>query len=105
MLGRVLDFIATPGTCAEISQAVEFASVESMRAMERSKKFRMSGSRLLPRDRDNPDSFKVRRAKVGGYRDYFDDAQIEQIDAYIRRHLSPVFGYGQRDGAPATAPH
>ena len=52
-------------------------AVEFIRAMERSKTFRMSGSRLLPRDRDNPDSFKVRRAKVGGYRDYFDNAQIE----------------------------
>ncbi len=105
MLGRVLDFIGTPGNGAEISQAVDFASVESMRAMERRKTFRMSGSRLLPRDRNNPDSFKVRRAKVGGYRDYFDDAQIEEIDAYIRHHLSPVFGYGQRDRAPAAAPN
>ena len=29
-----------------------------------------------PRTRPTPNSFKVRRAKVGGYRDYFDDAQV-----------------------------
>ena len=36
-------------------------------------------------DKSNPDSFKVRRAKVGGYRDYFDDAQVAEIDALVGR--------------------
>ena len=44
-------------------------------------------------DKDNPDSYKVRRAKVGGYRDYFTDEQCEQLDAMVAE-LNPVFGYG-----------
>jgi alcohol sulfotransferase len=35
----------------------------------------------------------VRRAKVGGYRDYFDDDQVEEIDRYIRASLDPIFRY------------
>ena len=45
-----------------------------LKKLETKKAFR--GSRLIPGDKNNPDSFKVRRAKVGGYRDYFDDRQI-----------------------------
>ena len=44
-------------------------------------------------DKANPDSFKVRRAKVGGYRDYFDDAQVAQLDALTEARLLPGFGY------------
>ena len=35
----------------------------------------------------------MRRAKVGGYRDYFDDAETQQIDAITDESLSPVWGY------------
>jgi alcohol sulfotransferase len=48
---------------------------------------------LKPADPNNPQSFKVRRAKVGGYRDYFDDAETRQIDAITNESLSPVWGY------------
>jgi len=32
--------------------------------------------RKKARDKSDPDSYKVRKAKVGGYRDYFDADQI-----------------------------
>jgi hypothetical protein len=48
----------------------------------------------VARDRDNPDSYKVRRAKVGGWRDYFDDAQCRAIDDYVNGRLDPLYGYG-----------
>ena len=35
----------------------------------------------------------MRRAKVGGYRDYFDDAQLAQLDALTEERLLPGFGY------------
>jgi hypothetical protein len=57
---------------------------------------------MVPGDKDNPDSYKVRRAKVGGYRDYFDDDQVQQIDSYIRSNLDPVFGYEVQDVHPAA---
>jgi hypothetical protein len=92
-LGQILAFIGTPGTEAEIREAVAFASFENMRRMEAKRTFWSSGGRMLPRDRDNPQSFKVRRGKVGGYRDDFSTEQVAEIEARIRDHLSPVFGY------------
>jgi hypothetical protein len=60
---------------------------------------------MVPKDRDNPNSYKVRRAKVGGYRDYFNDAQVEQIEALVNSTLSPDFGYcmTQEQAAGANA--
>ena len=48
-------------------------------------------------DPNNPDSFKVRKAKVGGYRDYFDDAQLAELDLHVRSELNPLFGYAEND--------
>ena len=44
--------------------------------MEQQRVFWLSGGRIVPKDRSNPDSYKVRRAKVAGYRDDFDPAQL-----------------------------
>jgi hypothetical protein len=63
------------------------AHIEGMRA---------SGQRVKPGDESNPDSFKVRRGKVGGYRDYFTPEELAQVDAMVEGRLDPVFGY---DGA------
>jgi hypothetical protein len=98
---RVVDFIDHPADTTQVKGAVEFASVANTRKLEEGSRFWLSGSRMRPRDPSNPDSFKVRRAVVGGYRDYFDDAQVDEIDRYVRAHLSPVFGYG--DGSPPAA--
>ena len=77
----------------EITRAVDFASIENMRALESGGFYRRSGNRMKPGDLANPDSFKVRRAKVGGYRDYFTDEQNDKIDQLVTTTLSPAFGY------------
>jgi alcohol sulfotransferase len=43
----------------------------------------------------------VRRGKVGGYRDYFDDEQVAAIDELMSRRAGPLFGY--LADAPPTA--
>ena len=48
---------------------------------------------MVAKDKNNPNSFKVRKAKVGGYRDYFDDQQIAAMDTLVKTTLDPVFGY------------
>jgi Sulfotransferase domain len=102
-LGEILTFIGTPGAADEIQGAVAFASFENMRAMETKGTFWRSGGRMQPRDRSNPQSFKTRRGKVGGYRDYFDAAEIAEIDRLIAEQLAPVFGYAAPRPAPQAA--
>lgn len=82
---------------AELAEAVRFGSFDSMREREREGRFATAD--LTPRDRDDADSFKVRRGVIGGYRDYFDDAQAQALDALVAGQLDPFFGYGPRAAA------
>ncbi len=103
VLNRVVEFLGTPGSADQIAECVRFASVENMRNMETKRTFWLSGSRMVAKDRTNPNSFKVRKAKVGGYRDYFDDAQIAAMQALVRQRLDPMFGYRSAAGTAASA--
>jgi hypothetical protein len=103
-LAGVLAFLGTPASPNELDDAVHFASYDRMKQLESARFFRRNGRRVRPGAASNPDSFKVRRAKVGGYRDYFSDAQCEAIDAYVRCELSDFYDYGSapKDQAQQT---
>ncbi len=92
-LCRLIDFMQVDASDADIDAAVEYSSYENMKKMESKQQFRLAGGRMMPRDKDNPDSFKVRRAKVGGYRDYFTDEEAAAIDGRIAAELDPMFRY------------
>ena len=92
-LARMLEFMGTPGSEAEIQESLAFASFDNMRQMETKRTFWLSGGRMVPKDRDNPNSFKVRRGKVGGYRDYFSDTESREINRIVQQRLAPEFGY------------
>jgi len=106
VLARILEFTGMPGTEEEIADAVEYAAYENLKKMEEKQSFSLlrSGRRLVPGDKENPDSFKVRRAKVGGYRDYFSDEELAQIDGMVDADLLPRLGYTSVEtGQPAVA--
>jgi hypothetical protein len=102
-LARLMDFLGEDVEEAAIRGAVEFASVENMRKMESQNYFWRSGSRVQARDTSDPNTYKVRKAKVGGYRDYFDDQQIAVIDAMVDERLLPAYGYTSKESAPGRA--
>ncbi len=93
-LGRILTFLGETPSEAELEDCASYASIENMRRMETENASRpMASRRLKPGDSNDPSSFKVRRAKVGGWRDYLSDDEVTQIDAMVRERLSPVFNY------------
>lgn len=98
VLQRILDFTGTPMDEAVIAEAVEFAAFDNMKKMERERFFRGSGARVRPGDAANPESFKVRKASVGGYREHFDAEQLAELDSLLAR-LDPAFGYGEAAAA------
>ena len=107
ILGEIVAFLGTEAPPEVIEQAVDHASVENMRKLESANTSLFAGSRMKPGNRENADSYKVRRAKVGGYRDYLSDEEVAQIDAYVEQHLRPDFGYTQDravEGEAASAP-
>jgi hypothetical protein len=71
-------------------EALEFARFENMQKLEAAGVF---DSKILhPGDVRDPESFKVRRGKVGGYREYLLPEDLEYaVDAL--RDLDPKFGY------------
>ena len=85
------DFIGGGFTDDQLRRAVEFSSFDNLRAKEQQGFF--NSERLQPADADDPESFKVRRGKVGGYKDYFESRQLEEIDNLIRTRLSPSYDY------------
>jgi len=92
-LRSLLDFMRVDATDAHVNAAVDYSSYENMKKMESAQQLRMAGGRMMPRDKDNPDSYKVRRAKVGGYRDYFSDEEVAAIDRRLAETLDPLFNY------------
>jgi hypothetical protein len=99
-LTKLMAFLGEDVDPQKIKDTVEFASVENMRKMEAQNYFWRSGSRVQARDTSDPNTYKVRKAKVGGYRDYFDDEQIAAIDAMVNERLTPAFGYTDKESQP-----
>lgn len=76
-------------------RALAFASFENMRRLEASGQF--DDDTLRPGDPADPESFKVRRGKVGGYVDYLSAEEVAWLDAEVAR-LDPAFGYARPAG-------
>ncbi|MEK7256584.1 MAG: sulfotransferase domain-containing protein [Bacteroidota bacterium] len=76
---------------AAIETAIANSSFENMREMERRDAF--ASFRLRPGDLSDPESFKTRKGKVGGYLDYLDKASMTYIADKINRELSGIYGY------------
>ena len=90
-LARINALLGEDFSDQEIADAVAWASVDNLRQMESEGKFRQGGMTL--RNPDDPNSFKVRRAKIGGYRDYFNGDELNELDALVQARLDPALGY------------
>jgi hypothetical protein len=72
---------------ADIERVVADNTFTKMRAREASGQYRERYSdALTPADLGQPDSYKVRRGKVGGYRDYLSAEDMAYCDAIFQRH-------------------
>lgn len=90
-LKQILHILGAEPGQQEIEDVVAYAEFEKMKKREQSGQVR--DSRISATDPNNPDSFKARRAKIGGYRDYFSEEQIREIDALVADTLNPGYGY------------
>lgn len=73
-----------------LRSAIEFASFENMKRLEAADRFQ--SSILRPGNPSDPDSFKVRKGKVGGFLEHFGAADLEYADQQLAG-LHPFFGY------------
>jgi hypothetical protein len=75
---------------AALAHALEFSDFAAMKRREKEGQFKERA--LSAGDRSDPESFKARRGKIGGFADYMDAEDIAYCNAELAR-LSPVFGY------------
>ena len=88
---RLLQFLTTAQPDEKVfAHAISFADFENMKKLEAAGAF--SSDILQPTDRDDPESYKVRRGKVGGFRDHLSGEDLQLADAAIQK-LDPRFGY------------
>jgi hypothetical protein len=77
----------------EIRAAVEWGSFDNLQKLETSGTFSQGGMKLV--NANDPSTFKVRRGKVGGYRDDFEPAQVAELESLVRDNILPELGYCQ----------
>ena len=91
VLRQVLTFIGLPEVAEEtIATAVDYGRFDNMRHLEQ--KNGLDSERLQPGDPNDPESYKTRHGKVGGYVDYLSPADL----AYVlekRRQMPSLYGY------------
>ncbi len=74
----------------KFAHALGFSQFGNMKKMEASRQY--DPQLLQPGDVNDPESYKVRRGKVAGYRDYLQGEDLAYADAAVAR-LDPRFGY------------
>ncbi len=91
---RVLDFMNLNMVDDDtIRSAVAFASFENLRKLEASGYF--NEDILRPADPNDPNSYKVRKGKIGSYLEELSPEDIEYVERAVER-LDPLFGYKPR---------
>jgi hypothetical protein len=84
-----------------MTHSLWFSSFDNMKKMEASREF--GKGILLARDAGDPDSFKVRRGVVGGYREVLSARELGFIEEAMLS-LDVRFGYGEQKCKPTIPP-
>ncbi len=89
-LQRVLEFIGIRGVSeATITEAVDYCRFDNMRQLESSNA--LGTSALSARDKNDQDTFKTRRGKIGGYQDYLEGEALAHVEQVINSNLDPLY--------------
>jgi hypothetical protein len=90
-LRRLLEFLGVAPTAEEVRAAVEAASLDNMRKLERAGA--VNSPAMRPADATDANSYKVRKGVVGGHAELFNAEDIAFLNEKIARELDPFFGY------------
>jgi hypothetical protein len=102
VVARIAEFAGAAVSAEEAEEAAEYTSFERMRQAELANTF--NSSRLRAMNPMDSDSFKVRRAKIFGYRDYFNEDDLGSLETILNEELDARAGYRGTATTPADAP-
>jgi hypothetical protein len=91
-LGKVVDFLGLEEVTEEIiTLSTKYSSFENMRKMSQNE---LNDNPIFAaKDPKDPESFKVRRGEVEGYKQYLSRDDIEYIEERMKSRLPSYFGY------------
>ncbi|MGB1139274.1 MAG: sulfotransferase domain-containing protein [Halioglobus sp.] len=92
-LKAIVDLMGADFSEEEVRQAVEWGSFDNLQKLETKGTFSQGGMKLV--NASDPSTYKVRRGKVGGYREDFDEHQVAELEALVRDNILPELGYCQ----------
>ena len=93
-LREALSFVGSGDIPDEtLAEAIEHASFERVQQRERTGAAKQKALRAW--NPNDPESFKARRGKIGGYVDYLTEEQIAEVERRLQR-LDPLYGYHKR---------
>jgi len=95
-LVKVLDFMGETRDDALIDDAVAYGDFDNLKRLEAAGTFTRGGLKLV--DPDDPTTRKVRRGKIGGFRDDFPPEKADELEALVAERLDPGLGYGVGGG-------
>jgi len=102
-LGAILAHVGERFSEEEIRAAVEWGSFDNLRQLETRGTFSQGGMKLV--DAKDPQTYKVRRGKIGGYREDFPADRVEELEALVDMAIRRELGYAREGAAePAAQP-
>ena len=95
---RVLEFLHVGIDEVIFLESLNFSKFDNLKKIEKSGKVnkKLTSSigdvALTPGNVDDPESFKIRKGKVGNYKEYMSDADLTVVAAAMKK-LDPAFDY------------
>ena len=90
VLMDVIGFLDWPERNANfIDEVIDYGRFDNMRRLEETNV--LNNIRLKPPEDGDPEGFKIRRGKVGGYSDYLTEYDVAYINAYLAENLHDLF--------------
>lgn len=71
-----------------LSETIEYGSFKNLKKLEASESF--SSKVIRPKDKNDPNSYKVRSGKIGGYADHLNEEDILFLDTVIKEMACPI---------------
>ena len=93
VIQRIADFLELSVASTEINQSINYASFRNMRKMEVEGSVQVRTQVMSDRDVTNPESFKVRKGAVGGYKAELLPESVAFVDSVVLTQLNPIYGY------------
>ena len=85
-LRAIVEFVGGRADDDAISKVVGENTFDKMRHREANREYKQYGTKLAPTHQGDPESYKVRRGKIGGYLDYLSPDDVAYCNAMLERY-------------------